>query len=158
MIVKGLLVDRTNRVDPGQLLKNFQQRITEATRLKIEPPRAPTARFTTAVLYLRSVEAATCLCERGLVWEAQIFNCEPYSSDLRLRRCFGCHQFGHISRFCKNSPRCRHYAGAAHSQGETDCPQLHGAKKCVNCSGSHLAWDRNCPKALKAKELAHEVY
>ena len=67
VIVKGLPVNRTTRVDPGQLLKNIQQRITEATRLKIELLRAPTVRFTTAVLHLRSVEAATRLCEQGLV-------------------------------------------------------------------------------------------
>jgi hypothetical protein len=158
VIVKGLPVSRTARVDPGQLLKNIQQRITEATRLKIETPRVPTARFTTAILHLRSVEAATRLCEQGLVWEAQIFNCEPYSADLRLRRCFGCHQFGHYSRFCKNKPRCGHCAGAAHPQGETGCPQLHSVKKCVNCGGPHPAWDRNCPKALEAKELAQEAY
>jgi hypothetical protein len=88
VIAKGLPVDRAARVDQGQLLKNIQKRTPKVTKLKIEQPRAPTARFTTAVLYLRSAEAATRLCERGLVWEAQIFNCEPYSSDLRLRRCY----------------------------------------------------------------------
>jgi hypothetical protein len=158
VIAKGLPVDRAARVDQGQLLKNIQNRIPEVTKLKIEQPRAPTARFTTAVLHLRSAEAATRLCERGLVWEAQIFNCEPYSSDLRLRRCYQCHQFGHISRFCKNKPRCGHCAGAAHSQGEAGCPRLQGVKKCVNCSGPHAAWDQNCPKALEAKKLAHVAY
>jgi hypothetical protein len=70
VIVKGLPVNRTTRVDPGQLLKNIQQRITKATRLKIELLRAPTVRFTTAVLHLYSIEAATRLYEQGLVWEA----------------------------------------------------------------------------------------
>jgi hypothetical protein len=59
-------------------------------------------------------ERATRLCDRGLIWQAQIFNCEPYSADLRIRRCFQCHQFGHIGRFCKNKARCGHCAGAAH--------------------------------------------
>jgi hypothetical protein len=29
---------------------------------------------------------------------------------------------------------------------------------CVNCGGPHPAWDRDCPKALEAKELAQEAY
>jgi hypothetical protein len=70
VIVKGLPVNHTTRVDPGQLLKTIQQRITKATRLKIKLPRVPTVRFTIAVLHLYSVEAATCLYKQGLVWEA----------------------------------------------------------------------------------------
>jgi hypothetical protein len=67
VITKGLLVDRAACVDQGQLLKNIQNRIPKVTKLKIKQPRAPIARFTTAVLYLCSAEAATRLCERGLV-------------------------------------------------------------------------------------------
>lgn len=158
VISKGLPASRITRVTQEQLLKDIQQRIPEVSRLKIEPPRTPTATYTTAILHLRSADAATRLCERGLVWEAQIFNCEPYSADLRIRRCFRCHQFGHIGRFCKNKPRCGHCAGAAHPQGETDCPQAERQKKCVNCGGPHAAWDRQCPKALDAKEQAHIAY
>jgi hypothetical protein len=158
VISKGLPASRITRVTQDQLLKDIQQRVPEVIRLKVEPPRTPTATYTTAILHLRSADAATRLCERGLVWEAQIFNCEPYSSDLRIRRCFRCHQFGHIGRFCKNKPRCGHCAGAAHPQGEADCPQAKGQKKCVNCGGPHAAWDRQCPKALDAKEQAHVAY
>jgi hypothetical protein len=158
VIAKGLPVDRITRVNQSQLLLDLQKRIPDVIKLKVEPPRAPTARFTTAILHLRSADAAKRLCERGLIWEAQIFNCEPYSADLRIRRCFRCHQFGHIGRYCKNKPRCGHCAGAAHPQGEADCPRLHGSKKCVNCGGPHPAWDRECPKALEAKEQAHIAY
>jgi hypothetical protein len=158
VIAKGLPVDRITRVDRGQLLLDLQAQVPEILKVKVEPARAPTARFTTVILHLRSADAATRLCERGLVWQAQIFNCEPYSADLRIRRCFRCHQFGHIGRYCKNTPRCGHCAGAAHPQGETDCPKLHGSKKCVNCGGPHPAWDRQCPKALEAKEQAHLAY
>jgi hypothetical protein len=158
VIAKGLPSGRITKVDPETLLKDVQHRIPEVVRLKVEPPRTPSATFTTAILHLRSAAAATRLCERGLVWEAQIFNCEPYTPDLRVSRCYQCHQFGHISRYCKNKPRCGHCAGPAHPQGETDCPRLHGPKTCVNCRGSHAAWDRQCPKAIAAKEQAHIAY
>jgi hypothetical protein len=158
VIAKGLPIDRITRGSQNQLLSEIQVQVPEVVRIKVEPARAPTARFTTMILHLRSDVAATRLCERGLIWQAQIFNCEPYSADLRLRRCFRCHQFGHIGRYCKNKPRCGHCAGAAHPQGDLDCPQIHGSKKCVNCGGPHPAWDRQCPKALEAKEQAHIAY
>ena len=113
VIAKGLPVDRITRINQSQLLSDLQLKIPEITKLKIEPARAPLARFTTVILHLRSAEAATRLCDRGLIWQAQIFNCEPYSSDLRIQRCFRCHQFGHKGRFCKNKARCGHCAGLA---------------------------------------------
>jgi hypothetical protein len=158
VIAKGLPADRITRAESGTLLAEIQAYAPHVTKVKVEPVRAPTAKFTTIVLHLRSADAATRLCERGLIWQAQIFNCEPYSADLRIRRCFQCHQFGHIGRFCKNQARCGHCAGAAHPRGEKECPQLNGRKRCVNCSGPHAAWDRQCPKALEAKERAQAAY
>jgi hypothetical protein len=67
VIAKGLLVNCAACVDQGQLLKNIQNKIPKVTKLKIKQPQAPMARFTIAVLYLCSTEAATRLCERSLV-------------------------------------------------------------------------------------------
>ena len=91
VIAKGLPSDRITRIDQSLLLLDLQAQVPEITKLKVEHPRAPTAKFTTAILHLRSADAATCLCERGLIWQAQIFNCEPYSADLRICRYFNCH-------------------------------------------------------------------
>lgn len=88
VIAKGLPVDRITRVDSGLLLLDIRVQVPALVKIKVEPPRAPTAKFTTAILHLRGAEAATRLCERGLVWQAQIFNCEPYSAGL-YRRCIG---------------------------------------------------------------------
>jgi hypothetical protein len=96
VIAKGLPTDRITRVDQSLLLRDLQAQVPEITKVKVERAKNSTSRFTTAILHLRSTDAATRLCERGLIWQAQIFNCEPYSADLRICRCFNCHQFGHI--------------------------------------------------------------
>ena len=70
VIAKGLPVDRITRLNQSQLLSDLQLKIPEITKLKVEPARAPSARFTTAILHLRSAEAATRLCDRGLIWQA----------------------------------------------------------------------------------------
>jgi hypothetical protein len=70
VIVKGLPVDRITRVDSGQLLSDIRVQVPALVKIKVEPPRAYTARFTTATLHLHSAEAAIRLYKRGLVWQA----------------------------------------------------------------------------------------
>jgi hypothetical protein len=53
VIAKGLAVDRITRVDQSQLLSDIRVQVPEVVKLKVEPARAPTARFTTVVLHLR---------------------------------------------------------------------------------------------------------
>ena len=40
------------------------------------------------------------------------------------------------------------------------CPEKEGSRKkrCVNCSGRHEAWSRDCPEARKQIERAHQAY
>jgi hypothetical protein len=105
------------------------------------------------------VEAQS-LCDNGLIWEAQIFDCEPYSPELELRQCFSCHGFGHHARYCTRPARCGHCGGAAHQEGEKACQQYDDdkPKKCVNCTGSHTPWSRRCPALQQQLNRIHEAY
>jgi hypothetical protein len=102
---------------------------------------------------------AQALCDRGLIWEAQIFDCEPYSPELELRQCFACHGFGHHAKYCNRPARCGHCGGAAHKD-ENACPEYgdNGHKKCVNCSGGHVPWSRNCPVLREQLSQRREAY
>ncbi|KAB5515663.1 hypothetical protein GE09DRAFT_1263135 [Coniochaeta sp. 2T2.1] len=87
------------------------------------------------VVHLNDVGAAKVLCDEGLIWEAQIFHCEPYATELQFRQCYKCYGLGHIARYCSKQARCGCCAGVAHRDGEASCPQKgpNGKKKCVNC-------------------------
>lgn len=102
---------------------------------------------------------AQALCDRGLIWEAQIFDCEPYSPELELRQCFACYGFGHHAKYCSRPARCGHCGGAAHKD-ENTCPEYgdNGRKKCVNCSGGHVPWSRNCPALREQLSQRREAY
>jgi hypothetical protein len=102
---------------------------------------------------------AQALCDRGLIWEAQIFDCEPYSPELELRQCFACHGFGHHAKYCNRPARCGHCGGAAHKD-ENMCPEYgdNGRKKCANCSGGHVPWNRNCPVLREQLSQRREAY
>jgi hypothetical protein len=80
---------------------------------------------------------------------------------LRIRQCFKCYKYGHIAKYCRKTARCGYCATAAHEQkDENACPnkQPSGTKKCVNCRGSHTAWDRACPAYKNASERTKEAY
>ena len=100
------------------------------------------------------------LCSDGLLWEAQIFDCEPYDATLQVRQCFRCFKYGHIARYCKAPQRCGICAATAHQGGEDACPEKDGSgkKRCLNCSGQHVAWERSCPVAKKERERIGEAY
>jgi hypothetical protein len=95
------------------------------------------------------------------LWNAEIFECEPYDATLRVRQCFKCYKYGYITRYCKKTAKCGYCAAAAHKQkGKNACPnrQASGIKKCVNCRNSHIAWNRACPVYKTISERAKKAY
>jgi hypothetical protein len=84
--------------------------------------RNPTNKYAALILHLSDIKIAQELCSTGLLWDAEIFDCEPYDAIVRIRQYFKCYEFGHISKYCKKQQRCEHCAEAAHEQGENGCP------------------------------------
>ena len=127
--------------------------ITKCT-IRLGPPGTLWA---SAVVLVSSVEDAQELCSNGLIWRAQLFDCEPYAQELTVRQCFRCYSFGHIGRYCRATARCGRCAGAAHEGGDKTCPE--GSKpSCINCRGDHPSWDKNCQKAQEQRRRAQAAY
>jgi hypothetical protein len=161
VITKGLPAQRLRAIhDPLQVLKEFQKRTAGISRCKVQLPRSQSGRHAVVILHMNSVVAAQEACRRGVVFEAQYFDVEPFYAATQIRRCYKCHQFGHIARYCQNQARCGHCAGAAHEGGEANCPEKgeEGRKKCINCKRDHLAWDQRCPVTAKEVKKAREAY
>jgi hypothetical protein len=127
---------------------------------RVQPRMPQRSEFATLLIGCRTVETAQKLCRNGLLWEAQIFDCEPYYAEAEVRQCYKCLRFGHHARFCKAHARCGHCAAAAHTGGEAACPQFapSAKKRCVNCGGNHTAWTRSCPDWSKQRKRADEAY
>ena len=65
------------------------------------------------------------------------------------RRCFKCQKFGHNTRVCRAREEvCQTCATPGHSKDT--CPNSDNPK-CLNCKGSHTAWDRDCPRFVAEK-------
>ena len=112
---------------------------------------------------LTSQEEAYKACEQGVVWNAQLLDCEPYWSVLEPKQCFKCWKWGHIQRYCSKPALCGRCGVKAHGEGragEDLCPTNSNQipLRCPNCRGRHQAWAKECLGRAKAKEEAREAY
>jgi hypothetical protein len=97
-------------------------------------------------------EDANKIIDEGLVWQGELFQCERYERQCRLKQCFKCQRYGHIGTQCKAITACG-YCAREHSS--RDCPSKadrDATRKCAACSGAHEAWNQNCP--TRKDELA----
>ncbi|XP_055951615.1 uncharacterized protein LOC129987688 [Argiope bruennichi] len=64
-------------------------------------------------------------------------------------RCFKCQRFGHSQGTCRGSLRCAKCSADDHETSVCSSQAL----KCLNCSGPHPAYSRDCPKWKMEKEI-----
>ncbi|XP_055943928.1 uncharacterized protein LOC129975066 [Argiope bruennichi] len=64
-------------------------------------------------------------------------------------RCFKCQRFGHSQGTCRGSIRCAKCSADDHETSVCSSQAL----KCLNCSGPHPAYSRDCPKWKMEKEI-----
>jgi hypothetical protein len=97
-------------------------------------------------------EDANKIIDEGLVWQGELFQCERYERQCRLKQCFKCQKYGHIGTQCKATTACGYCAQEHNSR---DCPSKAdrtATRKCAACGGAHEAWNQNC--RIRKEELA----
>ena len=86
VIVKGIPASRLCSIhSPVELLKELQKYIPGINRCKIQLPRTPRGIFADIVLYMSSVVAVQEVCRIGVIFEAQIFNIEPFYTEAQIQ-------------------------------------------------------------------------
>ena len=162
VLVKGML--KRDLRDVTEAAFGKQLGLQSVERVKFRIPTIEGVTRATALVTMTSQEESKRACEEGVVWRAQMLNCEPYWSALQATQCYRCWKWGHTQRFCKKSALCPRCGTAAHGgggrAGEAQCP-THGNEIpyfCPCCSGKHPAWVRWCPEAVKARGAAREAY
>lgn len=64
-------------------------------------------------------------------------------------RCYNCQKFGHGKSTCKHSQAvCARCGGTDHADNDCTAPA-----HCVNCSGNHAAYSKECPEWRKQKQI-----
>lgn len=161
VVAKGIRISAAKAATEIDIMSEAsEENRVKINGVKIKIPRSNSAKYATVLLQMESIEQANQLCERGLVWEAQIYQCEPFIKDLRPQQCFKCWKFGHVAKWCKATATCGRCAATAHAGGEGECPSNYGrvARRCPACGGNHTVWDRECEEANKQWRIAREAH
>jgi hypothetical protein len=144
--------------------EDIQKEIEEVNEVKMARcrkriPKSSEAKYGMLLIEVESVTTAQEICSRGVILEAQFFNCEPYSGDLKVLQCFNCHAYGHMAKACTRKAKCGFCGTEAHAGGDNNCPKKQGGTpSCINCKGQHAAWDRSCHAALAERQRIKEAY
>ncbi|XP_055942019.1 uncharacterized protein LOC129972063 [Argiope bruennichi] len=69
------------------------------------------------------------------------------------QRCFKCQRFGHSQGTCRGNRRCAKCSADDHETSVCSTQTF----KCLNCSGSHPAYSRDCPKWKTEKEIQNRT-
>ena len=116
--------------------------------------RRTSKRISTIVLSLTGSRARDIASRTRLAAFTATFKVEHHLRFNRYTQCHSCHQFGHQTLRCPNTPRCRLCAGA-HSTRDHTCristcdaksrPCPHSSLKCVTCASPHEGHSAQCP-------------
>ncbi|KAK9778918.1 hypothetical protein SCAR479_04154 [Seiridium cardinale] len=110
------------------------------------------------VVELSRAEDANKLIDEGLIWKGQVFQCERYDRQCRLRQCYKCCAYGHIGTQCKATTTCGY---CAQEHATRDCPSKSHTttpRKCPACYGEHEAWRGGCPTRICEKAKVKAAY
>ena len=118
----------------------------------------------TVLVASTSQEDARKACEEGVIWRAQLLDCELYWAPLNPVQCFKCWKWGHTQHYCKSTPLCPRCGTKAHGEGgregENQCPTHNNEipVRCLVCGRRHPAWSKECPEKSKVLSKAKEAY
>ncbi|EAQ92060.1 predicted protein [Chaetomium globosum CBS 148.51] len=91
--------------------------LSTVERVRFRIPTREGITRATALISLASQEEAKKACEEGVLWQAQLSDCEPYWGALQATQCYKCWGWGHTQRFCKGKATCPRCAAGVHGGG-----------------------------------------
>ena len=78
-----------------------------------------------------------------------------YNRDCRIKQCFNCYKYGHLSTRCTNKTscgRCAHsHETPMREKSQSECLNSH-SDKCVNCDQNHTSYSKTCSHRQKKYE------
>ena len=136
-----------------KLAIHFTKAIFLKKGLETQYPRIP------LVLSLKEPQEANLVCEKGLVYKGEIYDCELFCGDARPKRCLKCQKYSsYIAKYCRSIERCG-YCGGTHSS--FSCPSKEDKAKayCVPCAKrGHGAFSTSCPSWRSQLERSRAAY
>lgn len=70
----------------------------------------------------------------------------------KVKVCFACYKVGHVSKVCRDKPRCIFCGKERHPNGE-QCELKDTPHKCINSGGGYLPTSMSCPFIIENKKI-----
>ncbi len=81
--------------------------------------------------------------------------CELFKKNCCITQCFKCHEFDHMTKFCRKDQRCEKCADKHHIK---KCVMSSNKRRCVNCNKNHELWRCICLKWWQQMKQAFKIY
>jgi hypothetical protein len=96
-------------------------------------------------------DANAVIAAGALFWEFTSRKIRRYVRNCRIKQCFKCYHYGHITPQCRADEICG-FCNKPHKTA--DCPSEHNPRehKCPLCKKGHPAWDTSCDARRKEIE------
>jgi hypothetical protein len=118
--------------------------------------RATQQNITSLAIELREARQANECIKHGIVIDGEPHACVIRDRNKRVRICYRCWRFGHITTQCMAPQRCGRCSEKGHKK--ENCPKPPEVKHCCNCKGPHAAYDeKNCPIQQQENERVRNL-
>ncbi len=81
--------------------------------------------------------------------------CKLFEKNCCITQCFRCHEFDHMTKFCRKNQRCEKCADKHHIK---KCVMSLNKRRCVNCNENHELWRCICLKWQQQMKQAFKIY
>ena len=152
IIVKGLPVVYLHTVySISEVLESLKKYTLGLSRYKVQLLRNLQGKFVDIILYIDSIVVVQQVYYRGVVYEAQIFNTEPYYTEAQVRHYFRYYVFRYITRYYSCTTWYRYCITTVYQGGEVVYPEREESRKkrYMNCNRRYIVQLQECLEALK---------
>jgi hypothetical protein len=108
-------------------------------------------KYFSLIIEIISSEMTNRLIKKELLNEHTHLVCEYFEKECRIKQCFKCQRYDHVSKTCRNSKKCEQ---CAQKHSTKDCRIAIDHRSCVNCEDKHSTWSFQCDvRATKKRRL-----
>ena len=81
--------------------------------------------------------------------------CKLFEKNCHITQCFRCHEFDHMTKFCRKNQCCEKCAGKHHIK---KCMMFLNRRCCINCNENHELWRCICFKWWQQMKQTFKIY
>ncbi len=112
-------------------------------------------KYASLIIELVNAKMTNCLIKNDLFDDYSHRVCEYFEKKCKIKQCFHCQKYNHVSKTCRNDIKCEF---CAYEHFFDECKAINDHKKCVNCDEKHSTWSFQCDVKTLKKNKLNEIW